>query len=48
MDRGKVVAVITGVISIAIAIAYLILVQVLDSRGSFLPAPITFIYPNLF
>lgn len=48
MDRGKIVAIITGAISIAIAIAYLILVQVLDSRGAFLPAPISFLYPYIF
>lgn len=40
MDRGKIVAIITGVISISIAVAYLILVQLLDFRGEMLPAPI--------
>ena len=39
MNRGKLVAIITGVISIAIAIAYLILVQLLDFRGEMIPAP---------
>ena len=48
MDRGKIVAIITGAISIAIAIAYLILVQILDSRGAMIPAPINFIYPWFF
>jgi hypothetical protein len=43
MDRGKIVAIITGVISIAIAIAYLIIVQILDFRGEMLPAPISFL-----
>jgi hypothetical protein len=43
MDRGKTVAIITGVISIAIAIAYLIIVQILDFRGEMLPAPISFL-----
>ena len=41
MDRGKIVAVITGVISILLAVAYLIIVQILDFRGEMKPAPIT-------
>jgi hypothetical protein len=41
MDRGKIVAIITGVISILLAVAYLILVQILDFRGEMKPAPIT-------
>jgi hypothetical protein len=40
MNRGKLVAIITGAISIAIAIAYLILVQLLDFRGEMIPAPL--------
>ncbi len=40
MTQGKIVAIITGAISIIIAIAYLILVQILDFRGEMLPAPI--------
>jgi len=43
MDRGKIVAVITGVISIAIAIIYLLIVQLLDLRGEMIPAPISFL-----
>lgn len=39
MDRSKIVAVITGIISIALAIAYLLIVQIIDSRGEMLPAP---------
>ncbi|MGH2412421.1 MAG: hypothetical protein ACRDEA_01730 [Microcystaceae cyanobacterium] len=39
MEKGKIVAIITGVISIFLAVAYLILVQVLDFRGEMLPAP---------
>ncbi len=38
MDRSKVVAVITGAISLGLAIAYLLLVQFLDSRGPMVPA----------
>ena len=48
MDRGKIIAIITGAISITIAIAYLILVQILDSRGEMIPAPITVVYPWFF
>ena len=40
MDRGKIIAVITGAVSILIAIAYLIVVQLLDFRGEMIPAPI--------
>ncbi|MBW4451486.1 MAG: glucose-inhibited division protein A [Nostoc indistinguendum CM1-VF10] len=40
MDRSKIVAIITGVISIILAIAYLILVQLLDYRDM-KPAPIS-------
>ncbi|MEM8810414.1 MAG: hypothetical protein AAGF01_30750 [Cyanobacteria bacterium P01_G01_bin.38] len=40
MDRSKIVAIITGVISLALAIAYLVLVQLLDFRGEMLPAPV--------
>jgi len=41
MNRPKLIAVITGAISIILAIAYLILVQLLDFRGEMLPAPQT-------
>ena len=41
MNRSKLVAIITGVISITLAIAYLILVQLLDFRGEMKPAPIS-------
>ena len=39
MDRSKIVAIIAGAISITLAIAYLLLVQILDFRGEMLPAP---------
>jgi hypothetical protein len=39
MPRGKIIAIITGAISILIAIAYLAIVQLLDFRGEMLPAP---------
>lgn len=39
MNRSKLVAVITGAISIILAIAYLVIVQLLDFRGEMLPAP---------
>ncbi|CCI07320.1 conserved hypothetical protein [Microcystis aeruginosa NIES-298] len=41
MNRGKLVAIITRAISIAIA--YLILVQLLDFRGEMIPAPPLFL-----
>lgn len=41
MERKKIVAIITGVISVLLGIAYLILVEILDSRGGMIPAPIT-------
>ncbi|NEP48157.1 MAG: hypothetical protein F6K65_04710 [Moorea sp. SIO3C2] len=41
MKRGKIVAIITGAISILLAIAYLIIVQLLDFRGEMIPAPIS-------
>lgn len=41
MEKGKIVAIITGAISILIALAYLILVQILDFRGEMVPAPIS-------
>lgn len=43
MDRSKTVAIITGVVSVALAIAYLLLVQMLDFRGEMLPAPVGFL-----
>ena len=41
MDRGKIIAVITGAISIILAVAYLLLVQLLDFRGEMKPAPVS-------
>jgi len=40
MNREKLVAIVTGVISVGLAIAYLVLVQLLDLRGEMLPAPL--------
>lgn len=39
MERSKIVAIITGAISVLLAIAYLVIVQLLDFRGEMLPAP---------
>ncbi|MFE4106655.1 hypothetical protein [Almyronema epifaneia] len=39
MDRSKVVAIITGVLSLLLAVGYLLLVQILDFRGEMIPAP---------
>ncbi len=41
MERSKIVAIVTGAISLVLAIAYLILVQLLDFRGEMLPAPVS-------
>ncbi|MGF1540649.1 MAG: hypothetical protein ACFCU5_09395 [Pleurocapsa sp.] len=41
MKRGKLIAIITGAISILIAIAYLVIVQLLDFRGEMIPAPVS-------
>ncbi|NJN72084.1 MAG: hypothetical protein HC799_04350 [Limnothrix sp. RL_2_0] len=41
MPRGKITAIVTGAISLLVAIAYLVLVQVLDFRGEMKPAPIS-------
>lgn len=41
MNRSKIVAIITGAISILLAIAYLLIVQLLDFRGEMLPAPVS-------
>jgi hypothetical protein len=39
MTRGKLLAILTGFISVTLALVYLILVQILDWRGEMLPAP---------
>jgi hypothetical protein len=41
MDRSKIVAIVTGAISLLLALAYLLLVQLLDFRGDMVPAPIS-------
>jgi hypothetical protein len=41
MERSKIIAIITGAFSILLAIAYLILVQLLDFRGEMKPAPLS-------
>lgn len=41
MDRGKIVAITTGAISLILAIGYLLLVQLLDFRGEMIPAPMS-------
>jgi hypothetical protein len=41
MERSKIIAIITGAISILLAIAYLIIVQLLDLRGEMIPAPVS-------
>jgi hypothetical protein len=41
MNRSQFVAVAAGTISLILALAYLILVQLLDLRGEMIPAPDT-------
>lgn len=43
MDRSKLIAIVTGAISVILAIAYLLLVQLLDFRGEMIPAPISLV-----
>ncbi|MGD1904202.1 MAG: hypothetical protein ACFB9N_18405 [Geitlerinemataceae cyanobacterium] len=40
MDRSKITAIVTGAISLVLAIVYLMLVQLLDLRGEMIPAPL--------
>jgi hypothetical protein len=47
MERPKLVAIITGAISLLLSVVYLILVQILDSR-QMVPAPILEVLPGLF
>ena len=37
--KGRMVAIVTGTFSILIAVIYLILITILDSRGPMLPPP---------
>lgn len=46
MERSKIVAILTGAISVILAIAYLLLVQLLDFRGEMLPAPQSLVVPD--
>jgi hypothetical protein len=39
MESSKIVAIVSGAISIILAIAYLLIVQLIDFRGEMLPAP---------
>jgi hypothetical protein len=41
MERSKIIAYITGGISIVLALAYLLIVSLLDFRGEMLPAPVS-------
>jgi hypothetical protein len=47
MDRSKLIAILTGVISLLLAVGYLVLVQILDFRGEMIPAPISLL-PGLW
>ncbi|MBW4582991.1 MAG: glucose-inhibited division protein A [Tildeniella nuda ZEHNDER 1965/U140] len=41
MDRSKIVAIVTGAIAVALSLAYLLVVQLLDMRGEMVPAPMS-------
>ncbi|MEB3288735.1 MAG: hypothetical protein VKI82_02400 [Leptolyngbya sp.] len=43
MERSKVVAILTGAVSLLLAVGYLLLVQLLDFRGEMIPAPVSFL-----
>ncbi len=45
MNRSKIVAIVTGAISLILAVAYLVLVQLLDFRGEMIPAPQSQVLP---
>ncbi|AFZ44729.1 hypothetical protein PCC7418_2587 [Halothece sp. PCC 7418] len=47
MTKGKIVAIATGAFSILIAVVYLILVFILDSRGEMKPAPVSQLPPQV-
>lgn len=44
-DRSQWIAVITGAIALLLGVGYLLLVQLLDSRGAMVPAPVSVIQP---
>ncbi len=44
MDRSKIIAIVTGAIAIALSVAYLLMVQLLDFRGEMQPAPLGELY----
>ncbi|MGK7956190.1 MAG: hypothetical protein AB4063_13220 [Crocosphaera sp.] len=48
MNQGKIVAIITGAVSIFLAVAYLVIVQLLDFRGEMIPAPTLEVIFNIF
>ena len=48
MNQGKIVAIITGAVSIFLAVAYLVIVQLLDFRGEMIPAPTLEVIVNIF
>jgi hypothetical protein len=40
MEGSKVVAILTGIVAVALGVGYLVLVQLLDWRGAMVPAPV--------
>jgi len=47
MDRSKVVAIVTGAIAVALSMAYLLIVQILDFRTEMVPAPIGMLWQSV-
>ncbi|MBE7385373.1 MAG: hypothetical protein F6J95_028735 [Leptolyngbya sp. SIO1E4] len=48
MNRSKIIAIITGALSLLLAVGYLLLVQLLDFRGEMLPAPMGILHYSFF
>jgi hypothetical protein len=44
VDRSKIIAIVTGAISLLLGLVYLVLVQILDFRGEMVPAPIGILF----
>lgn len=44
MERSKFIAIATGAIAIALSVAYLLMVEILDFRGMMAPAPIGWLF----
>ncbi|MEM9136813.1 MAG: hypothetical protein AAGB01_05645 [Cyanobacteria bacterium P01_F01_bin.42] len=47
-NKSKIIPILTGAVSLLLGIAYLLLVEFIDSRGEMLPAPPLSIISSLF